>query len=221
MQKNAYDLPEGLTHGMMPKYVTLRKRVLKEGLSFGFVIEHPNMNGERWLGTTSKKIPILEKLEEAIKTLRNIENSIPIEKNEKMLPAGVSIVVSRDKPQLSFDKRVGKESYNKKMVLPDNFDIDEQLIKFNKIIIEKYGLAMALNGIEIVEDVVDNSYKLPNNIYLQKVCEKPILVYQKSENKKRLSIKYKLPGNYDIKTEVLNLNDLVMKKYGVEYSVII
>jgi hypothetical protein len=220
-QENACDLPDGITQDMMPKYVTYSKRLLKEGYSSGFVVEgHPNMNGDKWRGTTNMKIPILDKLNEAIDILKNIEKSIPNVKPERKLPLSVSIIFWRDKPHLSFDKRTDNESFNKKMVLPENYDIDEQLVKFNKTIVEKYGPTMALPDIKIVHDIADDKYKFPDNVYLQPIAGIPTLVYQKSENKKRLNVKHKLPQNYDLRTELIHFNELVVEKYGEPYSFI-
>jgi hypothetical protein len=51
----------------------------------------------------------------------------------------VSLIVTRDKPHLVYEKRIvdGKR-FNIKMVLPEEYDLEEQLIILNEKIKEKY-----------------------------------------------------------------------------------
>ena len=67
-----------------------------------------------------------------------MENEIYPEKLENKLPKYVSISSSRNKQQLCYDKRVDGITKNLKMVLPDEYNINEQLEIFNEKIKAKY-----------------------------------------------------------------------------------
>ena len=93
---------------------------------------------------TSKAEKDLRKLSEQIKKrilpkILALKNDIYPEKNEPLLPKYVSLIVARDKPHLVFEKRIvdGKR-LNIKMVLPEEYDLEEQLIILNEKIKEKY-----------------------------------------------------------------------------------
>ena len=54
------------------------------------------------------------------------------------LPKYVSLIVMRNKPHLVFEKRIHDKRLNLKMILPEEYDLEEQLEKFNQKIKEKY-----------------------------------------------------------------------------------
>jgi hypothetical protein len=139
---NAKNLPEGVTQDMMRKYVVyyqewLDKEHTKER-EFFKIEKHPKLD-KNWTTTKSGKISIQEKLADANKVVDDLENDIYPEKEEAQLPKYVSLVVMREKSHLIFEKRIvdGKR-LNIKMVLPDEYDLQEQLDKLNEKIKEKY-----------------------------------------------------------------------------------
>jgi hypothetical protein len=139
---NAKELPEGITQNMMRKYVVyyqewLDKEHTKER-EFFKIEKHPKLD-KSWATTKSEKVSILEKLSQANKVVDDLENDIYPEKSEQLLPKYVSLIVTREKPHLVYEKRIvdGKR-LNVKMVLPEDYDLHEQLNILNKKIKEKY-----------------------------------------------------------------------------------
>jgi hypothetical protein len=140
-QKNARQLPEGITQSMLRKYVVYYYNVYnkEKNLSRHYfrVEKHPKME-KNWETTKSEKVSILEKLRQANKVVDDLEKNIYPEKLESKLPKYVCINSTRNKQQLCYDKRIDGVSKNLKMILPEEYDIDEQLKIFNEKIKEKY-----------------------------------------------------------------------------------
>ena len=138
---NAQELPDGITQEIMKKYVVYYKDYAdkeKKRLREYFRIEsHPKLD-KIWSTTKSNKITIQEKLSQANKVVDDLENDIYPEKNDPALPKYVSLIITRDKPHLVFEKRIDDKRFNIKMVLPENYDLQEQLEKLNEKIKEKY-----------------------------------------------------------------------------------
>jgi len=139
---NAKDLPEGITQNMMRKYVVyyqewLDKEHTKERQFFK-IEKHPKLD-KPWVTTKSGKITIQEKLAQANKVIDDLENDIYPVKNEYVLPKYVSLIVTRGKPHIVYEKRIvdGKR-LNIKMVLPEEYDLQYQLEILNEKIKEKY-----------------------------------------------------------------------------------
>ena len=137
---NAKDLPSRITQYMMKKYVVyhqewLDKKKTKEREFFR--VEHPKLD-KPWCTTKSTKISIQEKLEQANKVVDDLENDIYPVKNATSLPKYVSLIINRDKPHLVFEKRIDGKRLGLKMVLPEEYDLEEQIILLNEKIKEKY-----------------------------------------------------------------------------------
>jgi len=138
---NAKELPNGITQDMMKKYVVyyqewLDKEHTKER-EFFKIEKHPKLD-KPWATTKSNKVTIFEKLAQANKVIDDLENNIYPVKNEFELPTYVSLTVMRNKYHLVFEKRIDNKRLNLKMVLPENYDLHEQLIILNDKIKEKY-----------------------------------------------------------------------------------
>ena len=137
----AQNLPDGITQDMLKKYVVYYKDYAdkeKTQLREYFRIErHPKID-KPWSTTKSCKITIQEKLLQANKVVDDLENDIYPEK-ETALPKYVSLIVSRGKPHLVFEKRIDDKRLNVKMVLPEEYDLQEQLEILNAKIKDKYG----------------------------------------------------------------------------------
>ena len=138
---NAKDLPEGITQEMMKKYVVyyheyLNKEKTKER-EFFKVEKHPKLD-KIWIGTKSNKVSIQEKLSQANEIIDDLEKDIYPEKKEVILPKYVSLIVMRSKPHLVFEKRNDSKRLNLKMVLPEEYDLEQQLSLLNEKIKEKY-----------------------------------------------------------------------------------
>ena len=138
---NAKDLPNGITQDMLKKYVGyyqewLDKEHTKER-EFFKIEKHPKLD-KPWCTTKSNKVSIEEKLIEANKVVDDLENDIYPEKKDQTLPKYVSLVNCREKPHLVFEKRIDGKRLNIKMVLPLEYDLQEQLEILNEKIKEKY-----------------------------------------------------------------------------------
>jgi len=140
-QQKARPLPEGIQQSMMRKYVVYYYNVYNKEKNLSreyFRVEgHPKLE-KIWETTKSEKVSILEKLLQANKVVDDLENDIYPEKNQRELPKYVSIILFRNRQHISYDNRSGEIRKNLKMVLPTEYDIDEQLKIFNKKIKEKY-----------------------------------------------------------------------------------
>ena len=135
------DLPDGITYEMFKKYVYYNREFYNKEKTKErefFRVEHPKLD-KPWATTKSEKVSILEKLAQANKVVDDLENDIYPEKSEHTLPKYVSLVVTREKPHLVYEKRIvdGKR-LNVKMVLPEEYDLHDQLAILNEKIKDKY-----------------------------------------------------------------------------------
>jgi hypothetical protein len=145
---NAKDLPEGITQDMMKKYVVyyhewLDKEHTKQR-EFFKVEKHPKLD-KSWSTTKSNKVSILEKLNQANKVVENLDNNIYPEKKCIQLPKYVSLVNIRGKQHLVFERNYNEKRMNLKMVLPEEFDIHEQVLTLKQKVREKYGTSFIGN----------------------------------------------------------------------------
>ena len=139
-QSNARELPEGITHNMLKKYVVYYYNIYdkknNKSREYFSVEGHPKLE-KRWESSKSCEISIIDKLNQANKVVDDLENNIfPTSFTEQRgLPKGVSIINMRNKTHLSFDKRTDNgERMNLKMILPDNCILSEEIEKIlNKI----------------------------------------------------------------------------------------
>jgi hypothetical protein len=134
------DLPEGITQQMLKKYVYYNREFYDKEKTKErdfFRVEHPKLD-KQWSTTKSCKITIQDKLAQANKLVDDLENDIYPEKDGIVLPKYVSLVIVREKPHLVFEKRIDNKRLNLKMVLPEEYDLQEQLEKLNEKIKEKY-----------------------------------------------------------------------------------
>ena len=138
---NAKELPNGITQDMMKKYVVYYQEWLDKEHSkerqFFKIEKHPKLD-KPWVTTKSNKVSIEEKLAQANKIIDDLENNIYPEKKETTLPKYVSLIIMRNKPHLVFEKRIDNKRLNIKMVIPDDYDLQEQLYILNEKIKEKY-----------------------------------------------------------------------------------
>jgi len=74
---------------------------------------------------------------QANKIVDDLENDIN-PKKETALPKYISLIVSRGKPHLVFEKRIDDKRLNVKMVLPEEYDLQEQICLLNEKIKKKY-----------------------------------------------------------------------------------
>lgn len=149
-QYQARELPDGITHEMMPKYVNYNKECYnkeKELYREFFRIEnHPNLD-KIWSSSKSNKISIQDKLNETIMVLEQL-NKGTYEPPEKMLPAYVTISIKKERSYLVYDKKNSEKKdldkkdsdkrFNLKMILPIDYDLDEQLEKIKIKVNQKY-----------------------------------------------------------------------------------
>ena len=139
---NAQNLPDGITQEMIKKYVVYYKDYAnkeKTQLREYFRVErHPKLD-KLWSTTKSCKITIQEKLLQANKVVDDLEKDIYPDNEDDTMPKYVSLIFSRDKPHLVFEKIVDDKRLNVKMVLPEEYDLQEQLEILNAKIKDKYG----------------------------------------------------------------------------------
>jgi hypothetical protein len=169
-KQNAKKLPEGIRQDMMKKYVVyyhewLDKEHTKQR-EFFKVEKHPKLD-KPWSTSKSIKITIQEKLEQANKVVEDLENDIYPEKDKPSLPKYVSLVIFRGKQHLVFEKIHLDKRMNLKMVLPENYDIHEQMMNLKIKIREKYGSTFIKNENifnYIYDTIIDDENKYINKI---------------------------------------------------------
>ena len=103
-----------------------------------FKIEKHSKLDKPWVTTKSSKVSIQEKLSQVNKVVDDLENNIYPEKNELLLPKYVSLIITREKPHLVYEKRIDEKRLNIKMVLPEEYNLQDQLVILNKKVKEKY-----------------------------------------------------------------------------------
>jgi len=199
---NAKDLPEGITQDMMKKYVVYYQEWLdKEHTKqreFFKVEKHPKLD-KPWTTSKSEKVSIQEKLQQANKVVDDLKNDIYPEKNEPLLPKYISLIVARDKPHLVFEKRIDGKRLNIKMVLPEEYDLEEELIIMNEKIKEKY------EGESIFEE-----NKKPLNKFKYTLC---ITLNSIKKNVDKITFDI---SRYEKFTHSIEFNELVTEKFAVE-----
>ena len=144
-KQNAKPLPAGIIQDMMRKYVVyydeyIDKEKTKQRCFFK-IERHPKLD-KPWMSSKSNKISLLEKLATANEVVDDLENNIyPDSTDVEELPKHITIKEERNKPHLIFDKKCddGKR-LNLRMVLPDDYVLEEQLILFTKKIKSKYDI---------------------------------------------------------------------------------
>lgn len=167
---SAKDLPEGITQDMLKKYVVYYQEWLDtehtKQREFFKVEKHPKLD-KPWATTKSNNVSIQEKLAHTNKVVDDLENDIYPNKDAPTLPKYVSLIVMREKPHLVFEKRNDGKRLNFKMVLPEEYDLDEQISLFKVKIREKYGASLVDNNVifNYVYDTPINN----NNRYIKKI----------------------------------------------------
>jgi len=141
-QCSAKPLPDGITQNMMRKYVVFYEECTNKETQtmrqFFKVESNPKLK-KPWFSCKSCKMSIQDKLAQANKVVEDLENNIYPENPEQILPKYISLIVTRDKPHLVFEKRVGDKRHNVKMVLPEEYDLEAQVDILNDKIKKKYG----------------------------------------------------------------------------------
>lgn len=134
-------IPEGITPEMLPKYVYYNceeicneKKTTKREF---FRVEHPKLD-KSWSTTKSFKVSIIDKLAQATKVVEDLENDIYPTKTTPTLPKYVSLVTTREKPHLVFEKREEDKRLSLKMILPKDYDLHVQIEILNEKIKAKY-----------------------------------------------------------------------------------
>ena len=138
---SARDLPEGIEQDMLKKYVVYYHEWLDKehtkSREFFKIEKHPKLN-KPWISTKSGKVSIMEKLNQANKIVDDLEKDIYPVTETPTLPKYISLVIAREKPHLVFEKRTDGKRIGLKMVLPEEYDLQEQLVILNEKIKEKY-----------------------------------------------------------------------------------
>lgn len=141
-KKSAIALPEGIQVHMIKKYVTYNKECYNKDKNlyreFFRVEKHPKLNKEL-SSSKSEKVSILEKLAQANKIVDDLENDIYPTIEDKVLPTFVSNKEYRGKPHLTFDRKAPDgQRQNLQMVLPEQYDLQEQINILREKIKNKY-----------------------------------------------------------------------------------
>lgn len=142
-QITARKFPDGITHDMLPKYITYNINNYgknKEHSREYFRIEkHPKLD-KIWESSKSNAISIHEKLDKTKKILIDLENDIYPSSETAIceLPKYINVNIFRDKPHLIFEKRENGVRLNLKMILKDGYIIADELQSFIAKIKTKY-----------------------------------------------------------------------------------
>ncbi len=139
-KKVAKPLPDGISDDMINKYVYYAEDTYgpQNKLRNFFRVCHPKLDKEP-SSSKSEKVSILEKLAQANKIVDDLENDIYPSVEEKILPTFVSNRDYRGKPHLTFDRKSHDGiRQTLRMVLPQEYELEEQLAIFREKIKLKY-----------------------------------------------------------------------------------
>jgi len=161
---NAQELPNGIEHSDLPKYVYYCNEKYNEKgdiRDFFRVERHPNQTSP--ISTSkSMKITIHDKLNEAKQIVEKLDNDTYYEKsidihNKFKLPTGFYITKFRDTDHLVYDYKniETKERKNMKMKLPENYNLEEE---YNKLLIKLNEKYPELNQNKETEKEIENKY---------------------------------------------------------------
>lgn len=140
---SAKPLPEGLTQEMMRKYVVYYKECYNKDKDlwreFFKVEKHPKLT-KPYIGTKSNNVLLMDKLKIVNKIVDDLENDTYV-KEERILPMYITIQKYRNKNHLVYDKRnENKERHTVRMIIPDDYVLQEQLLIFQEKINSKYNI---------------------------------------------------------------------------------
>lgn len=142
---NARALPEGITQDMMKKYVVYYQEWLNKehtrSREFFKVEKHPKLI-KPWMSSKSDKVPLLQKLESANQVVYHLEKDIFPEDTAlvAVLPKYMSLVMMREKPHLVYERRrIDGVREGLRMVLPENYTIEDEIAKLKEKVKAKYG----------------------------------------------------------------------------------
>lgn len=141
-------LPAGITQDMLKKYVVYYFEWLDKehtrSREFFKVEKHPKLE-KPWMTSKSEKVSLLAKLESANDVVSNLEKGIFPEDTAPaaVLPKYFSLVVVREKPHLVYERRRPDDGVREgfRMVLPENYVLDDEIAKLKQKIDAKYGVA--------------------------------------------------------------------------------
>lgn len=142
-KSNAKPLPDGINQNMLKKYVYYCEETYGHAgkkRQFFRIEKHPKLEDKRLSSSKSDKFSILEKLAQANKIVEDLDKGIYVSQ-EKKLPLYVSKRICRDREHFIFDKKTEDgQRLNLKMILPEEYDFNEQISIFNEKIKSKYNI---------------------------------------------------------------------------------
>ena len=140
-------LPDGIEYNMLKKYVYYNEEYYdKEKLKKRcyFRVEHPRLH-KPWSSSKSMNVSVLDKLKSANTVSENLDKGIYPEQPEAKTPLYVSLTNARGKPHLVYERYINDIRQNVKMVLPENYELQNQVMVLNERIIKKYGIAYSVS----------------------------------------------------------------------------
>jgi hypothetical protein len=106
------------------------------------VEKHPKLE-KPWMTSKSEKVSLLDKLKAANDVVSNLEKGIFPEDTApaSVLPKYLSLVVVREKPHLVYERRRPDTGVREglRMVLPENYTIEDEIVKMKEKVEAKYG----------------------------------------------------------------------------------
>jgi hypothetical protein len=137
-RKDAVELPEGIPK-ILPKYVNYRPDVydkINNKTRYFFRIESHPLLPVVWSSSKSEKVSILDKYNQTLKRLKEInEGKIYVESN-KEYPIGIR--VKDNYFILDYRDKIDNKRYNMKMKFKATFSEAENYELFEKLIMDKY-----------------------------------------------------------------------------------
>ena len=104
------------------------------------VEKHPKLE-KPWMTSKSEKVSILQKLGAANKVVSDLEKGIFPEDTAPaaVLPKYISLIVMREKPHMVYERRRDGGREVMRMVLPENYTIEDEIAKIKEKVEAKYG----------------------------------------------------------------------------------
>ena len=245
----ARPLPDGIDQHDMPKYVTYNVEVWDKPKNktrdFFRIENHQLISPKSWESTSSGKISALEKLQQTIKVLNDLDAGIFPKQNTRSLPKHVYLGTKHGKTVLQYDNRI--VGITKSMTIPETTvesdEMQRQLYIFNYRIMQSFGEEYTIfdddysyMGEPIEEDILDNIQStLPKNIsfYNDAYSAYTILAFQKQIEMARITKKIALNKKYDLQEDIrtdeftddlqdkmVKMNREIITKWGIEHAIL-
>jgi hypothetical protein len=147
--------------------------------------------------------------------IREVPEIIP-EKAKRELPMHVRIkTVDNGDLYLVFDKKNDNNRIATTIKLPNNYNLNSELFKFNEKVVELYGEKHKLDLNDFPLQTIETSVIIPKNKFVNLTCKRQYIIQLNSNNTASMV----LPDRYELTAELEKTDDLAISdtEHDAEY----